>query len=79
MFHDIYIYIYIYIILIFSSLLFNLKKNMISTYLFKHFNFISAYDVFFSNLNCYKCLYSNASKHLQIMYKCFLKHTSKHK
>ena len=51
-FHDIYIYNINF--LYFSFL--NFLKIMTSAYLFKHFNFISSYDDFFSNFNCYKCL-----------------------
>ena len=65
----------IHIILIFSSLVFTFffrfLKIMTSVNLFKHFNFISAYDDIFCNFSCYKCLYSNASKHLKIMHKRF--------
>ena len=46
---------------------------MRSSYLFKHFNFISSYDGIFNNFNFYKFLYSNAYKHLKIMYKHFFK------
>ena len=64
------IYIYIYRILIFSYLVFSFffvfLKIMTNTYLSKHFNFISPYDVPFSNLSYYKCLCSNASKHFKI-------------
>ena len=74
----IYIYIYIYIILIFSSLVF-FFLSMTSVYLFKDFNFISDYDGLFSNFNCYKCLCSNASKHLKIIHKRFLKYAYKYK
>ena len=62
----------IYIILIFSSLVFsffNFLKIMANSYLFKHFNLISVYDGLFSNFNRYKCLCSNASKHLKILHK----------
>ena len=70
---------YIYIILVFSSLDFSFFLIMISTYLFKHFNFINVYDGIFNNFSCYKCLGSNASKYLKIMHKSFLKYASKHK
>ena len=67
-------------ILIFSSFsFFNFLKIMISAYLSRHLNFISAYDGLFSNFSYYKCLYSNASKHLKMMHKCILKYTFKHK
>ena len=74
-FHDIYIYIYIYSSLVF----FNILNIMTSVYLSKHFNFISVYNGLFRNFSYYKCLSNNASKHLKIMYKRFLKYVSKHK
>ena len=69
------------IILNFSYLVFfkYFLKIMTNVYLFKHFNFISSYDDLFGNFNCYKCLYSNVSKHFKIMYKHFLKIASKYK
>ena len=69
----------IYILLIFSSLVFYFFKIMKSVYLFKHFNFISAYDGLFNNFSNFKCLCSNASKHFKIMHKRFLKYAFKHK
>ena len=78
-FHDIYIYIYIYIYYIFSLVFFNFLNIMISVYLSKYFKFKSAYNCGFSNFIYYKCLNSNASKYLKIMYKHFLKYASKHK
>ena len=50
---------------------FNILKIMTNVYLFKYFNFISAYDGLFSNFCCYKCLYSNTSKHLKTIHKLF--------
>ena len=44
---------------------------MINVYLSKHYNFISAYNGIFSNLSYYKCLCSNASKHLKMMHERF--------
>ena len=38
---------------------------MTSVFLFKHFNFISVYDSFFSNFSYYKYLCSNAFNHLK--------------
>ena len=60
----------IYFILIFYHGL------MIYIYISKHFNFISAYNGFFSY---YKCLSNNASKHLKMIHNRFLKYASKHK
>ena len=72
----IYIYIYIYLVLYFF---FNFLNIMTSDYLSKHFNFICTYNGLFSNFCYYKCLNSNTSKHLKIMYKRFLKYASKQK
>ena len=72
----------IYIILIFNYLVFsflNFLKIITSVYLSKHFNFISVYNNIFSNFSYYKCLCSNASKHLKMMHKDFLKYVSKYK
>ena len=52
---------------------------MTSVYLSNHFNFISIYDGLFNNFNYYKCLCSNAFKHLKMMYKHFLKYVFEHK
>ena len=49
---------------------------MANAYLFKHFNFISAYNDIFSNLSSYKCLCNNAFKHFKIMHQRFLKYAS---
>ena len=68
-YHGFIIYIYIYIH----------THIMTIAYLFKYFNFISSYNDFFSNFSYYKCLSSNASKHLKMMHKRFLKYASKHK
>ena len=68
----------IYIVLYFFSF-FNFLNFMINGYLSKYFNFISAYNDIFSNFSYYKCLSNNASKHLKMMHKCFLKYVSKHK
>ena len=53
--------------------IFNFLKIMASAYLSKHFNFISAYDGLFSYFSYYKCVCSDASKHLKMMHKRFLK------
>ena len=71
-FHVIYIVLYIFSF-------FNFLNFMINGYLSKYFNFISAYNDIFSNFSYYKCLSNNASKHLKMMHKRFLKYVSKHK
>ena len=68
------IYIYTY----FFSF-FNFLNIMTSVYLSKDFNFITAYNSLFRNFNYYKCLSNNASKHLKMMDKHFLKYVFKHK
>ena len=50
---------------------------MTSAYLFKHFNFLSVYDSIFSIFSYYTSLCINASKHLKIVHKRFLKYASK--
>ena len=69
----------IYFILIFLSWFNDIYIYITNAYLSKYFNFISAYNDFFSNLSNYKCLNSNASKHLKIMHKRFFKYVFKHK
>ena len=78
-FHDIYIYIYIYIYICVCVCVCARARACINAYLFKHFNFISAYDGLFSNFSCYKCLYNNAFEYFKIMHKCFLKYVLKNK
>ena len=60
--------LYIYIILIFSFLVFsffNFKKNVTSSYLFKYYNFISAYDdlsTISTIINVYLVIHQNTLK-----------------
>ena len=60
--------LYIYIILIFSFLVFsffNFKKNVTSSYLFKYYNFISAYDdlsAISTIINVYLVIHQNTLK-----------------
>ena len=63
--------IYIYINFCCPLIFFYFLKMMTSAYLSRHLNFISTYDGLFSNFSYYKCLYSNASKHLEMMHIVF--------
>ena len=64
-YHGFMIYIYIY----------NYNKCLFIQTL----KFYKFYDGHFSNFNCYKYLCNNATKHLKIMYKSFLKYALKYK